>query len=77
VPVLGHVLAVLDWQKLFDVNAAFVGRGDVPACFAAGVVAGLTGTMAPRYLQSLRSLARPLLEPSKTATFSLRLPVRV
>ena len=75
--VLGHVLTKLDWRGLFDVKAAFVGRGDVPACFAAGVVAGLTGTMASRYLQWLSPLAHPLRGPSKTATFSLRLPVKV
>jgi hypothetical protein len=55
--VLGHAWTVLDWQKLFDVKAAFVRRGDVPACFAAGVAAGLTATMAPRYLQWFSSLA--------------------
>jgi hypothetical protein len=41
-------LTVLDWPKLFDVKAAFVGLGDVPTCFAAGAAAGLTGDNSAR-----------------------------
>ena len=40
-------MTVLDLPKPFDVKTAFVERGDVPTCFAAGAAAGLTGTIAP------------------------------